>query len=163
MLLKLWNGYEVWVHAVGVSLMMHTKEVLNYASWYLNLCSVCLNSCCTVLKLISCLWHFHACFHLFNILIFWTYRYRSNLWLFKKNIVLIYGSSCRTSQESKVYLKQKLIRSARQLKNFWCDPLSWFCLLNFHATSSVWYSIFKFSSCLFVTEPGLHDRKWSPS
>ena len=52
-------------------LMMHNDKVLNYASQYLNLCSVCLNSCCTMFKLISYLWDLHACFHLFNVLNIW--------------------------------------------------------------------------------------------
>jgi len=105
-------------------LMMHTKKVLNYASQLPNLCSVCLNSCCKVLKLIS-LFVALACLLSFI-------QYSEHM-----TIVLIYELSCRTLQESKVYLKQKLIRSARLLKNFWSDPLSWFCLLNFHAISSV--------------------------
>jgi len=49
-------------------LMMHTKKVLNFASQYPNLCSVCLNFFCTVLKLISCLWDLHAAFHFFNVM-----------------------------------------------------------------------------------------------
>ena len=59
-------------------LMMHNNKVLNYASQYSNLCSVCLNSCCTALKLISCLWDLHAAF---ISSMFWTYVYCSNLWL----------------------------------------------------------------------------------